>query len=73
MALMSDGTTHYKSKTLCSVANGLPVSLHFTVSYTLWSNGSIKFLGTELLCVFCAVISELRLDYGEQWALLPLM
>lgn len=71
--LMSDGPTHFRNEFLCLVAKGFRLPHHFTLPYAPWSNGGIECLGKELLRVFRAVVSELRLDHSYWPDLLPLV
>lgn len=74
ICLLSDGTTHFRSKTLCLVCKGLKVLLKISLAYTPpRSNGSVKRLEKELLRVFSSVKSELCLRSAEWPDILPLI
>lgn len=55
-ALMSDGPTYFKNKTIRRLTKGLKSPHHFTLHYCPWSNGAVQRLGKELLRVARAVL-----------------
>jgi len=71
--LMSDGPTHFKNETVRLVSRGLKTPHHFTLPYTPWSNGAVERLGKEVLKVFRALVSELRMDLTEWTSLVPIV
>lgn len=70
---MSDGRTHFKNETLRRVFKGLKFPHHFTLLYCPWSNGTVDRLGREILGLFLAVVSELRVNPDKWPDLLPLV
>lgn len=71
--LMSDGPTHFKNETVRLVTRGLKVPHHFSLPYTLWSNGAVERLGKELVRTFRAMLSELQMRVEEWPDLLPVV
>ena len=63
--LMSDGGSHFQNETLRIIAQKLRAKHHITLPYTPWSNGAIERLCKEVLRVFRALTSELRLEFQE--------
>lgn len=63
--LVSDGPTHFKNETVRLVAEGLRVPHRHTLPYSPWSSGAVERLGKELLLIFRAVTTELRLGFNE--------
>ncbi len=70
---MSDGGAHFQNETVRLVSKGLRSPHHFTLPYTPWSNGAIERVGKEVLRIFRATLSELRMNRGEWPDLVPLL
>ncbi len=61
-ALMTDSVSHFQNETFRLVFRGLKTNHHFTLPYTQWSYGVIERLNKEVLRIFRALLSELRMD-----------
>ena len=72
-ALMSDGGSHFRNDTVRLLTKALRVPHDFTLPYTSWSNGAVERLGREVLRVFRATLSELRLPSKKWPALVPVL
>lgn len=60
-------------KTIRLVFTSLHFPLYFILLYIPWSNGAVERLGKEMLPVFRAVLSELRMHPSEWPDILPLV
>lgn len=65
-SLISDRGSHFKNEAIRLLSKALCTSHHFTLLNTLWSNGWIEKLNKEVLRIFRALFSELKL-YHKQW------
>jgi len=70
---MSDQGTHFKNEVLRRLCRALRVPHHFTLPHTPWSNGAVERLGREVLRVFRATASELRMPFSDWPDLVPLV
>lgn len=68
---MSDVHTHFKKETVHLVYEELKVPHPFTLPYCPWSNGTVKRVGKEFLCVLRSVLSELKMEKTEWPDLIP--
>ena len=71
--LMSDCGTHFKNATVSKLTRMLLVPHHFTLPHCPWSNGAVERLGREVLRIFRATLSELRMRPDEWPALVPVL
>lgn len=71
--LKSDCITHLDNDVLPLFAKWKRVPQHFTLPHSPWNNGGVERIVKELLRVFPAMVSELRLDHDDWPDLLPLV
>lgn len=70
---MFDGPTHFKNGFLRQLRKVLKYRHHFTLPYSIWSNGAIERLGKEILRPPRAMVSELQMRKDSWPALTPMI
>ncbi len=71
--LMSAGGTHFQNETMRLLSRERRAPHHFTLPQTPWSNGGIERLGKEVLRMFRAVLSDLKMRPSEWPDLVPVL